>query len=119
MNENISTLGNRLRELRSSKRLTQRTVGLEIGLSMQAINDIEHDRRATTADKLILLADFFGVSIDYLVGRSDEPAQPYQMAPTLSTEESAHITVYRMLSDSNRKKLMDYMELLRSSQKND
>lgn len=117
MNKYISTLGNRLRELRSSKMITQRVVGLEVGLSMQAINDIEHDRRSTTADKLISLADFFDVSLDYLVGRTDEADQPYQTHPALPDEAKTLLATYFTLSASDRKKLLDYMKLLQAAQK--
>ena len=34
---------------------------------------MEHGRSKTTLDKAILLADYFDVSLDYLVGRTDDP----------------------------------------------
>lgn len=67
---NLST---RLKLLRTSLTMSQKLLGKEIGLSMQAINDIEHGRRSTTAEKLTKLADYFDVSVDYLLGRTDNP----------------------------------------------
>ena len=64
----------RLRELRLSKQLSQSALGQVIGIKAQAINDMEHGRVKTTLDRAIALADFFDVSLDYLVGRSDDPA---------------------------------------------
>lgn len=64
----------RLRELRLSKQLSQSELGQVIGIKAQAINDMEHGRVKTTLDRAVALADFFGVSLDYLVGRSDDPA---------------------------------------------
>lgn len=70
MSTNLST---QLKMLRVSNNLSQKQLGEIIGLSMQAINDIEHGRRSTTADKLIKVADCFDVSVDYLLGRTDNP----------------------------------------------
>lgn len=70
MSENFSI---RLKSLRTSHQISQKALGENIGLSMQAINEIEHGRRATTLEKLISIADYFDISIDYLVGRSDDP----------------------------------------------
>lgn len=69
--ENI--FGRRVFELRKAAGMTQRQVGDAVGLSMQAINDIEKGRRETTQSKLVAMADCFGVTIDYLVGKSDFP----------------------------------------------
>ena len=55
--------------------MTQKQLGDIVGLSMQAVNDIEKGRRDTTLIKLLAIADCFNVSIDYLVGRSDDPTR--------------------------------------------
>lgn len=62
----------RLKELRQSKKINQTELGQEVGLSMQAVSDIENGRRTTTIDKIIAFADYFNVTLDYLVGRSDD-----------------------------------------------
>ena len=67
------TFSERLKELRLSKKLSQRAIGEIIGVKPQAINDMEHDRIKTTLDRACALADYFDVSLDYLVGRSDNP----------------------------------------------
>jgi transcriptional regulator with XRE-family HTH domain len=64
----------RVKELRMGSKLTQSALGEAIGLTKQAVNDIEHNRKKTTLDRACALADYFGVSLDYLVGRSDDPA---------------------------------------------
>ena len=65
----------RLKELRLSKNMSQASMGEIIGVKAQAINDMEHGRIKTTIDRAIVLADFFDVSLDYLVGRSDDPTR--------------------------------------------
>lgn len=63
----------RIYELRKQRKLSQKELGRAVGLSHKAISTIESGSRSTTIEKLVLLADFFGVSADYLLGRRDEP----------------------------------------------
>ena len=65
----------RLADLRKSNSVTQKQLAAETGISEIGIRSYEGRRRQPTADKLISLADFFNVSLDYLVGRSDNPAR--------------------------------------------
>lgn len=58
---------NRIKEERLKKDLKQSELGKVVGLSDNAISDIERGYRLTTIDKIVKLADFFDVSIDYLV----------------------------------------------------
>ena len=61
----------RLKELRISNNLTQPKLGEIVGVKKQMINDMEHGRANPSMKTLIALADYFGVSTDYLIGRSD------------------------------------------------
>lgn len=63
----------RLKTLRIQQNLTQSQFGAILGISKPAISDIERGRRTTTIEKLVEIADYFDVSLDYLVGRSDNP----------------------------------------------
>ena len=63
----------RLAELRKAKNLTQKQLAQALNLSETGIQNYENSRRKPAYDVLIALADFFDVSIDYLVGRTDKP----------------------------------------------
>ena len=63
----------RLVSLRRSKQITQKQLAMELGISEIAVQNYESQRRKPAFDVLIALADFFTVSHDYLVGRSDNP----------------------------------------------
>lgn len=65
----------RLIELRKSRGLTQKQVYESVGMSMLGYQRYEYGERAPSFSCLIALADFFDVSLDYLVGRSDDPAR--------------------------------------------
>ena len=63
----------RLKELRLARNLTQKDVYVAIGMSMIGYQRYEYGTRKPEFDMLIRLADYFDVSLDYLVGRSDKP----------------------------------------------
>ena len=63
----------RVKTLRINKNIKQSELGNIVGLSDNAISDIERGYRLTTIDKIVALADYFEVSVDYLIGRSDNP----------------------------------------------
>lgn len=63
----------RIRTLRTQKNIKQSELGEIVGLSANAVSDIERGYRMTTIEKLVAIADYFDVSIDYLVGRTDNP----------------------------------------------
>lgn len=66
-------LAKRLRELREKKNLTQTELGKLFNLSKQAISSYETGGSEPPPDTLQGIADYFNVSIDYIVGRTDDP----------------------------------------------
>lgn len=65
----------RLLRLRRERNVTQRQLAEELQISELAIQHYESQRRKPAFDILIALADYFDVSLDYLVGRSDKPSR--------------------------------------------
>ena len=65
----------RLVELRKARGLTQKQVYEGVSMSMLGYQRYEYREREPSFQKLIALADYFDVSLDYLVGRSDDPAR--------------------------------------------
>ena len=63
----------RLKKLRTDHHLTQKQVYEAIGMSSLGYQRYEYGERKPSFDMLIALADCFDVSIDYLVGRTDNP----------------------------------------------
>ena len=68
------TFSDRLRELRADRSLTQKDVYTAIGVSPIVYQRYEYGR-SPSFEKLLALADYFDVSLDYLVGRSDDPTR--------------------------------------------
>ena len=67
------SLAEQIKELRTSRNLLQQTLADELGLSLRGYQRYERGEREPSASTLVALADYFNVSLDYLVGRSDEP----------------------------------------------
>ena len=63
----------RVHQLRKSGGLSQKELGEVVGLTHKFISTIESGLSSTSIEKLILLAQFFNVSTDYLLGLKDEP----------------------------------------------
>jgi len=62
----------RIKALREERKLSQAAVGREIGVERYSIYSYENGRTYPDFIHLIALADLFEVSLDYLVGRSDD-----------------------------------------------
>ncbi|MCG8401628.1 MAG: helix-turn-helix transcriptional regulator [Firmicutes bacterium] len=63
----------RLRQLRTSRNIKQKDLGQIAGISEAAIAQLESGKRGPSIDVACILARFFEVSLDYLVGLSDNP----------------------------------------------
>ena len=59
----------RLQMLREKRRLSRHTLSELCGLSRNVIGMYERGEKAPSVDALVSLADYFGVSVDYLLGR--------------------------------------------------
>ncbi len=64
---------NRLREIRKERKYTQIYVQMKTGIDQSLLSKFELGERIPTTESLIILADFYRVSIDYILYRSDKP----------------------------------------------
>lgn len=61
----------RLKALRQERKLTQKDTAAALGLNYRHYQRLEADGNTPNFANLIQIADFFGVSMDYLAGRTD------------------------------------------------
>lgn len=64
---------NRLKDLREDHDYTQQQVAAAIGITQRKYSYIETGVQQLTAEVLVPLAQFYAVSVDYLLGETDEP----------------------------------------------
>ena len=62
----------RLKELRKSRKISQVKLAMDLNMNQNTISRYETGEREPGVTELILLADYFDVSLDYLLGRTDE-----------------------------------------------
>lgn len=70
----MSNFSNRLKELRKAKGITQKQIALHFNMTERNYQRIEANDSPSN-ENLIKFADYFNVSTDYLLGRSDDPTR--------------------------------------------
>ena len=63
----------RLKELRKKQKISQIKLAIDLGMNQNSISRYENGERQADYETLISFADYFDVSIDYLLGRTDNP----------------------------------------------
>lgn len=66
-------IGDILRSLRESVNLSQARMAKQLGIPQSNLNRYEHNNSATPLEVLIKYADYFDVSLDYILGRTENP----------------------------------------------
>ena len=67
----------RLKELRKKKRMSQIHLAIELDMTQNTISRYENCIHEADYQTLIAIADYFNVSLDYLLGRTDNPKINY------------------------------------------
>lgn len=62
----------RLRELRLERKISQQELQFDLGYCREHISRIEMGRHTPKLKTIVDIADYFNVSVDYLIGRSDK-----------------------------------------------
>lgn len=70
-NSNMNNFATRLKELRTEKQISRSVLAKDLSVSVRLISYWENSKRECDFKTLIKIADYFGVTIDYLLGRTD------------------------------------------------
>ncbi len=99
----------RLREERLKNNLTMKQVGAIIGVTEASVSLYETGKREPSSETLSILADLYGVSVDYLLGREDSH-------PPMSESEQIFqhlIKELRSIPDSEYSNVIKYVQFLK------
>lgn len=77
-------IGDKLKKLRSSTELSQEELAKKLQTSRSSIGMIESNARTPTTDTLIKYAEFFDVSVDYLLGTPNDTVEMLGQAVTMN-----------------------------------
>lgn len=102
-----------LKKLRMNKGLSQRELASIFKVSTGTVGNWEVGTREPDYATLTRLANFFNVSVDYLLGASSEEQE--KKPDTLSAEERRLVEGYREINAAGKKLVMQTVETLRTT----
>ena len=107
----------RLKDLRKARKITQEQLAAIIGVERSSIGKYEGKSHTIPSDDVkYRIAEYFNVSVDYLMGYSDIPNPPLQESQITETERKL-IDCFRSLNIEGQEKLIDYADDLVQSGK--
>lgn len=107
-------IGDTLKRLRTKKGLTSEELCSKIGIKGGSYRNYERNDRKPDYDTLVKLADFYGVTADYLLGRPDakppeEPLDEFARKEHLKSLEKVFMKKYLALTEEQRDKVLDFL----------
>ena len=109
------TLGERLRQIRKSRMITLREVYNATGIDYSNLSQIERGEHGCTVETLRLLANFYNVPIEFLMGTSEEET-PKIKSSVSADYDSLDIAIHdasKSLSADDKMQILDYINFIR------
>ena len=98
----MSIIGERLKGLRNSTKLSQKELSKNLGITQSAVNRYENSQSEASYKNLLLYADYFDVSMDYIYGRTDKPqGKLYEYSPKIMENSEEMRRFIEMCFDPN------------------
>lgn len=101
----------KIRELRKEKGITQEQLADAVNVKKYTIGDWERNRTEPNITTLVAMADYFEVSTDYLLGRSDDTGL-VQANANLTPDEEEILMLYRQMNFQDRNQLKGFAKAL-------
>ena len=102
----------KLKEIRLEQGLNQRELAHLSELSPQSISSFESGINSPTVPSLLALANALNVSVDYLLGRTDDVGTMTTTEQKLSRDEKEVLELYTSLSPTRKEDLKIYLRAL-------
>lgn len=99
---------NRIKQLRKEKNMTQIRLSIELNVSQETISAYESGKHFPSVQILLKLSEIFNASCDYILGLSD--VKCIQNGGEYISDEIAFISLYRMLSPTEKELTKAYMQ---------
>lgn len=111
---------NRLKFLREEKGLFQSDIAKILGISIAAVGFYENEKRDMSPDTIIKLAEYFGVTTDYLLGKSDV-RNPAQQIDDILNEAMIGMSKeeYDKLTETQKKQIRDFAIFVKNQNEGD
>lgn len=119
----MSTFGTRLKRLRINRDMTQQDFAEHFDLNKSSISKYEKDKNLPENQLLVEIADYFDVSVDYLLCRTDNPTSlndaklksegslnsVEQLAKPMEMKDLLGLFGYAMTSEEGKKEILDFI----------
>lgn len=102
-------IGKRISDLRESRSVLQKDLAKAIHIDPVVLNRIEKGKRSSRGEELRGIADYFNVSVDYLLGRATPKA------PSLSDEQTTLLSGFELLDGDGRQLILSMLDSLKVS----
>ena len=117
----MATFNERLKELRKEKSITIEKLATDLGSAKSTISRYENGLREPKKDFLEMLSQYFDVSVDYLLGRTDERnlnKEKPKLDPSIKTIAAHRVNPYEDISEEGINKINEYIEMVRIMEQN-
>lgn len=109
----MNTFGEKIKDLRKEKNLTQKEMAQALSITISTLSHWECDYQEPSFRDLILLAEYFDVSTDYLLGAAEDEIVPKEKnSPELTSEEQSLLNDFRSLPRQERAQASEYVHYL-------
>lgn len=111
----MTTIADRLKDLRSQKGVNQDQAAEACNMSRVALARYETGTRVPRAENAARLADYYGVTVDYLLGRDDTPAsiQAQEKAPADDPLTEQIMAKARLMNEEELRQLLRIMDAVK------
>ena len=111
---------NRLKLLREEKKLIQKDIAKLLNVSIPAVNQYESGKRDMSTETVIKLAEYFNVSTDYLLGKTDI-RNPGKQIDDVLNEAMIGMSKqdYEKLTETQKKQIRDFAIFVKNQSKGD
>lgn len=107
----LIVIGEKIKELRKSSKITQEQLGNAIGVSKMAVSYFEKGKKSPGRETLEKIADYFNVTTDYLLGRSEDPELNEEENKIVTEEGKNIMALIESLPEDERKKAWEQLEM--------
>ena len=98
----------RLKELRKTRKINQQALSKHLNYGYTAVANYESGRNQPSLDTVKKIAQYFDVTVDYLIGASDYP----RSEKDITDKEAELLKIFRRINDEERDALLKVVNLM-------
>ena len=112
----MSLFLSRFRGLLEESGKQQKEICDDLGIRAQKLSNWKTGYSEPNFDDIVMIAEYFDISTDYLLGVTEDDERPKNTAPVLPLDESELLKNYRALSYAGKARVAAYADLIREQE---